>query len=75
MRKKLMEETTQIISVNVASKIYGLPESWFRKEYDEGNIEGFRMSPRGKRFLSCDSCRDRIEELKKEREIGQVNDR
>lgn len=59
------------ISVKEASEIFGLSEQWLRKEYDEGNIEGFRLSGRGKRFLSYDSCRNRIDALKKENGNGR----
>ena len=62
------------ISIKEASDIFGLSEQWLRKDFDEGNISGFRLSDRGKRFLSYDSCRDRIDELKRENSNGQVND-
>ena len=61
------------ISVKEASAIFGLSEQWLRKDFDKGNIEGFRLSDRGKRFLSYDSCKNRIDELKRENSNGQVN--
>lgn len=63
------------ISIKEASDIFGLSEQWLRKDFDEGNISGFRLSDRGKRFLSYDSCRDRIDELKKENGNERIDGR